>query len=224
MAGSSGSCAKPTESCVSADAYPVASTDSNTRMRSTRSQIPALDQSEQVEETGVHSGTEDGDAADARGRVESLDRLRAECPTGDERRGRHDVDAGGEDAAHLVDVGPHRVVAHAVGREREQGVDVVRRFDPDRVAARERADVDPDLVGRPRVAPDEVETGVAHDRPRRPAADVAGRPLHDPKRHGENVVDRIRGRFGTVRPNVARVAGDIGHESTSTLPGGTRAG
>ena len=83
-----------------------------------------------------------------------------EC-AGDERRGGDDVDARLEDADQLVDVEPHRVVDDAVGLQREQRVDVVRRRDPDRLDAAELADVVPDLVRRPGVATDQLEVGLA---------------------------------------------------------------
>ena len=47
----------------------------------------------------------------------------------------------------MVEVGPVRHVADAIGLEREQRPDVVRRRYPDRVDADQRADVLSDLVG-----------------------------------------------------------------------------
>ena len=73
----------------------------------------------------------------------------AERVAGDERGGRHDVDARLEDAHHLVDVGPLGVVDDAVGLEREQRVDVVGGEDPERLDPAQLTHVAPDLVGRP---------------------------------------------------------------------------
>ena len=103
----------------------------------------------------------------------------AERVAGDERRGRHDVDPGLEDPHHVVDVGPLRVVDDAVGLQREQRVDVVGGEDPERFDAAQLADVTPDLVGTPGVAPDQLEAGVGGDGDDRPPPDVAGRPLDD---------------------------------------------
>ena len=84
---------------------------------------------------------------------------------GDERRRRHDVHARRQDAHQLVDVDPHRVVDDAVGLQREQRVDVVGGGHAERLDAAQLADVAADLVRRPGVAPDELESRVARRWP-----------------------------------------------------------
>jgi len=65
----------------------------------------------------------------------------------DKSSGTDDVDTGRQDADDLVGVVPHRVVHDAVGLQRQQGSDVVRGGDADRIDAAELADVPPGLVG-----------------------------------------------------------------------------
>ena len=150
---------------------------------------------QQLGPTGVDARAEDRRAA-------ALARLReppATVPltvTGDERGGAHEVGAGLEDARHLVDVHPHRVVDHAVRLQREQRVDVVGGGDADRVESAELAHVRADLVVRPGVAADQLEAGVAHHRVDRLLPDVPRRPLHDSDAHGVvplGFVTRLRG-------------------------------
>ena len=114
--------------------------------------------------------------------------------TGDERRGRHDVDARFEDAHHLVDIGPLGVVHDAVGLERQQRVDVVGGEDAERLDPAELTDVAPDLVGAPGVTADELEVGVGYRGDDGTAADVAGGPLHDAERiAGRRIGSRAHG-------------------------------
>ncbi len=122
------------------------------------------------------------DAAVARRGIEAGGRLVPEPSARDERGGRRDVDAGTEDPAHLVDVGPERVVADAVGLHGQEGVDVVGRDDAEGLDPDEIAHVAADLVGAPGEAADQVEAGVAGDRACGASTDVAGGPLHDPDR------------------------------------------
>ena len=101
----------------------------------------------------------------------------------DEGRRGDDVDAGLEDADHLVHVEPHRVVDDAVGLEGEQRVDVVRGREPDRRQSAQLTDVLAGLVLRPGVATDQLEVRALQHRLDRLPADVARRPLHDTNRH-----------------------------------------
>ncbi len=78
----------------------------------------------------------------ARARVDDALTIVAQRVAIDERGGADDVHTGLEDADELVDVGPHRVVDDAVGPEREEGVDVVRRGDTDGIDPAQLADVD----------------------------------------------------------------------------------
>lgn len=105
-------------------------------------------------------------------------------PAVDEGSRRHDVGAGLEDADHLVHVEPHRVVDDAIGLEGQQRVDVIRGREPDRRESAQFADVLARLVFRPGVATDQLEIRALHDGLDRLLAHVAGRPLHDPNRHG----------------------------------------
>ena len=131
---------------------------------STRSQMLARGDADELDEAGADAGAEHRRATPLAG-VDDAVAIGAEAAAVDERRGADDVDAGLEDADELVDVGPHRVVDDAVGLQGEQRVDVVGRGDADRVDAAQLADVAPDLVGGPGVAPDQLE--VRDARPRR---------------------------------------------------------
>ena len=82
----------------------------------------------------------------------------------DEPDRRHDVRAGSQDPAHVVDVCVQRRVVDAVGGELEDRVDVVGRGDAERVGARELPRVLADLVGRRHVDPDELERRVGRRR------------------------------------------------------------
>ena len=75
---------------------------------------PAREDGEHVGEAGVDAAPEDRHAA-ALARGDQPVATLAERVTGDECGGAHHVDAGLEDADHLVDVGPLRVVDDAVG-------------------------------------------------------------------------------------------------------------
>ena len=75
------------------------------------------------------------------------------------------------------------VYTHAVGLQGEQRIHVVGGGDADGVHAAELADVAPDLVGGPRVAPDQLELRVREHGADGSLADVAGGPLHDAHCH-----------------------------------------
>lgn len=77
----------------------------------------------------------------------------------------------------MVEVGTVREVRHAVGTERYEGLDVIGRSNSDGLDTAQLPDVAADLVGRMRVAPNQLEAGVANDgaHSRRPG--LAGRPL-----------------------------------------------
>ena len=85
---------------------------------------------------------------------------------------RDDVLPGAQDPRHVVDGlgGPQvggRGVADAVGVEREQRVDVVRRGDTERRDAGELARVTPRLLGAVHPEPDELELRVLDDEAQR---------------------------------------------------------
>lgn len=112
----------------------------------------------------------------------------------EDRARRHDVDAGPEEALEVGQrveqavVGP-RGVDDAVGRQREQGVGVVGRGDPQvAVEPREPAGVDTDLGGVRHPHPDEVEVRTGVDAGERMAPHVPGAPLHDSIAHGSPLV------------------------------------
>jgi len=115
----------------------------------------------------------------------------AEGMTGDETRGRGDVRARLEDAHQMVDIGPLGVVHDTVGPEGQQGIDVVGGEHPDGIDAAQLPDVPTDLVGTPRVAPDDLEPGIGQRGQHRPLSDVPRGPLHDPAhRHSPRRVRR----------------------------------
>ncbi len=83
----------------------------------------------------------------------------------------------------MVEVGPVRHVAHAVGRQREQRVDVVGRNDSERGDAAQRAHVLADLLGRVRVTTHQLERGMVDDAAHRLGPRLSGRPLHHAEGH-----------------------------------------
>ncbi len=156
---------------------------------------PRRHERQQVGEAGVHAGPEDRRAARLAGVDEALAVGVAHPVSGDEGGGRGDVDAGRQDAHEVADVGPDGVVAHAVGPQGEERVDVVGRRDARRfVEPAQLGDVAPDLAGAPRVAADEAQFGVGDDRPHRPLPHVARRPLHHVVGHGGALSCRPCGR------------------------------
>ena len=136
-------------------------------------------QREQVREARVHAAAEDRRPALLGGSSNARATFLAEPAAGDEARRRDDVDAAREDAFEFVDVRPERVVVHAVGRERQQCVDVVGRGDTERIDSAQFADVAAHLVGGVRETTDEFEAFLRDDPAHRLAAHVARRPLHD---------------------------------------------
>ena len=140
---------------------------------------------EQVGKTGVHARAEDG-AASARTGLDDARPSVAEGVPGDEPCGGDHVDPRLEDPHHVIDVGPLRVVDHAIGFESEQRVDVIGGEHPDGIDPAQFAHITTDLVGAPRVATDELESRVRDRSSHRSLAHVPGRPLHDSvgPRHG----------------------------------------
>ena len=156
---------------------------------------------EELDETGIDAAAEDRRAAVFACLGDAVATL-AEEVAGDELRRGDDVDARAQNSDQLVDVGEHRVVDDAIGLQREQCVDVVGRRHTERFDTAQVADVATDLVGRPRVAPDEFQCSGSGDRPHGALADIAGRPLDDSIRHA---VDREPGVNTTGSARYPRV-------------------
>ena len=135
------------------------------------------DRQQVAREAGVDAGAVQRAVAGLARGPEALD-LVGSGRVGEHEAGRgHEVLARLEDAAHVVEIGVQRRVVHAIGVQREDLVDVVRRDHAHRLDAGELAGVAPDLVGRGHVAADELELRVARERLDRDLPDRAGRPL-----------------------------------------------
>jgi hypothetical protein len=107
-----------------------------------------------------------------------------EGPTGDELRRRDDVDTGPEQPGHLAEIRGQGKVAHAVGPELDDRVDVVRREHAELpIHAGELAGVDAHLVGAVSEQAHQLHVGASIDLTHHLTADVSGRPLHDLERH-----------------------------------------
>ena len=104
------------------------------------------DDSQQLGETRIDAGAQKRGSA-AFTRCGQAIAVGTEAFAVDEGSGGDDVDAGSEDADEFVDRGPHRVVDHTIGIEREELVHVAGRCDADGVDAAEFACVSPLLLG-----------------------------------------------------------------------------
>lgn len=134
---------------------------------------------QQLGEARADAGAEQRRAA-ALTRLDQPGPAVAEVVAGDERRARHHVHPGLQDAHQFVDVDPHRVVHHRIGFQREQCVDVVGGVDAERLDPGQFADVAAHLLRRPGVAADQFQIRIGRDRRDRTLTDIAGRPLDDP--------------------------------------------
>ncbi|CAB4926939.1 unannotated protein [freshwater metagenome] len=118
---------------------------------------------EKIGESGVHPGSEDGTSAAFACVLDPLT-ICSECMASDEAGGCGDVDAGLQDADHVIDIGPFRVVDDTIRPQGQQCVDVIRGDHPDWVNTAQLADIAPDLLRAPREAANELQLGAAQNR------------------------------------------------------------
>ena len=103
----------------------MVSADSAMVTLSMRSQALPRHDGEQLGEAGADAGAEHASTPPCSASLVDRRAVDAEIVAGDERCRGHDVHARRQDADHLVDVEPHRVVDDAIRFQRQQRVDVV---------------------------------------------------------------------------------------------------
>ncbi|CAB4606887.1 unannotated protein [freshwater metagenome] len=99
--------------------------------------------------------------------------------TGDESRRCSDVDTGLENSNHVIDIGPFRVVDHAVRIQAQQRIDVVCRKYANGIEAAQFPDISSDFVGPPCITTDNFEFRIGNSGDHRSLTNIAGRPLHN---------------------------------------------
>ena len=83
--------------------------------------------------------------------------IRTQRMTSNEPSSGSDVDAAFQNAHHMVDVRPFRVVDDTVGLQRQQRIDVVCCKHTDGINAAQFTDVAPDLVWSPGITTDNLQ-------------------------------------------------------------------
>ena len=99
---------------------------------------------------------------------------------GNETGSGSDVDATFQNANHVVDIRPLRVIDNAIGLQCQQRIDVVCCEHTNGVDAAQLTNVAPDLVWSPGITTDDLKFRIRNRRNHRTLADVARRPLHYP--------------------------------------------
>src|SRR5262249_29480180 len=145
-------------------------------------------------EPGLDAGDIERGAAGLRRVGELLAPFRVECRRIEEARraGRHDIDAGLEEAQVVgyracVALRPTRRVHDAIGMQIDERIGVVGHRDADRLAVGELSGIATHLLRRVDPHTDELEIRSAVDRPDGDRADPPRRPDCDAKRFGAHL-------------------------------------